>query len=1052
MKVIKKILQVLIVFVLLQIAVITAKSYALVSGYTVEENYIKDIEANTTYNYFVNNFYSDETITIEENGSNVSGTDLIKTGQVLKEGDKYYTLVVTGDTTGDGKADIRDIMQINKHRSSITELTDAYLKAGDVTYDGIVNIRDILKINKYRINLISRLGREVKQIVKAPTNVKVSTGGNVTWTASSNATRYEISIDNENWTEATSGVDYLSTITATEGNRTVYVRAINSDTSKYVSPSSIATKEVIVNNVTIESSNTERGTVSQSSCNVISGTRCVINGDTLTLNGVTIGTKQKDIATIKATANNGYNFLNWTSNSKTINENIQIIAIFKEITDVDPITIKSEELKNLTSTSRFLGTSITRDKIKNISFATSIQGHTVDEQTCFDVSSIKNSGQVLLWVEKIDKEGYVDIVIGQNGGVIANADSSYLFQYIGNSISAEIDVSNLDTSNVTNMSYMFSKLTNVTTIYASYSFITSAVTESIDMFNDSNKITGGQGTRWNTNYIDKTRARIDGGTSSPGYFTKKGAKRNISNATIDSIVSETYNGSAKTPSVTVKWSDGTTLKKNTDYTLSYTNNKNAGTATVTVTGTGNYTGTKKGTFTINKATPTLSISAKSGTIIKGNTAKFTITYNGDGYLSVSSSSTAKAKVSLSSKTVTVTGVASGSATITVSAKAGTNYKAATSVTYKATVQAAIYEVSSVASGKLKYQRSLKNAIDAAKSGATIKILQSCSESDSITISKNLTIDTNGKTMKKSSGTITISSGTTVIKGSGYINYSAIIDAIRVKNSAILKTEGTPRIKSNGNVIVAYNSSTVNLNGGYIWTTGGNWVDKGIASIQMKSSSKLIITNTNVFNEMQAESAIKFASGSTGTCTIGGTSKIGNSAVASGSDTYGSCISYSSTGKLTVKDNAKICAGPYSPLGISLGAKCTVEFLGSSSIYTNDAHYPSCCCIYISVSGCTITFNSNGYFYTRNGNYVARAGNSSNKIKATFNVKKGHFACCEHNDKPGNGKAMFYQNGACNTKYVSTLSLPTEVKVKRMTDYKTVVSDPAYSHWIYNKSE
>ena len=45
----------------------------------------------------------------------------------------------------------------------------------------------------------------------------------------------------------------------------------------------------------------------------------------------------------------------------------------------------------------------------------------------------------------------------------------------------------------------------------------------------------------------------------------------------------------------------TTLKSGTDYTISYKNNINAGTATVTVTGKGNYTGAKSATFKINKA-------------------------------------------------------------------------------------------------------------------------------------------------------------------------------------------------------------------------------------------------------------------------------------------------------------------------------------------------------------------------------------------------------------------------------------------------------------------
>ena len=74
----------------------------------------------------------------------------------------------------------------------------------------------------------------------------------------------------------------------------------------------------------------------------------------------------------------------------------------------------------------------------------------------------------------------------------------------------------------------------------------------------------------------------------------------IQDTWIQDIPSTTYTGSAKKPNVTVK--DGeTTLTEGVDYTVSYTNNVNAGTATVTVTGKGNYTGSVSKNFTINKA-------------------------------------------------------------------------------------------------------------------------------------------------------------------------------------------------------------------------------------------------------------------------------------------------------------------------------------------------------------------------------------------------------------------------------------------------------------------
>ena len=66
-----------------------------------------------------------------------------------------------------------------------------------------------------------------------------------------------------------------------------------------------------------------------------------------------------------------------------------------------------------------------------------------------------------------------------------------------------------------------------------------------------------------------------------------------------------YTGKAKKPAVTLKVG-GKTLKKGTDYTVAYKNNKNVGTATVTIKGKGNYTGTITKTFRINPAKPTIS--------------------------------------------------------------------------------------------------------------------------------------------------------------------------------------------------------------------------------------------------------------------------------------------------------------------------------------------------------------------------------------------------------------------------------------------------------------
>ena len=62
-----------------------------------------------------------------------------------------------------------------------------------------------------------------------------------------------------------------------------------------------------------------------------------------------------------------------------------------------------------------------------------------------------------------------------------------------------------------------------------------------------------------------------------------------SDVTVDPIAAETYDGTAKTPAPVVKDGDDP-LTLDTDYTVSYSNNTDAGNATVTIEGKGNYNG------------------------------------------------------------------------------------------------------------------------------------------------------------------------------------------------------------------------------------------------------------------------------------------------------------------------------------------------------------------------------------------------------------------------------------------------------------------------------
>ena len=85
-----------------------------------------------------------------------------------------------------------------------------------------------------------------------------------------------------------------------------------------------------------------------------------------------------------------------------------------------------------------------------------------------------------------------------------------------------LDLSTFSTSKVTDMENMFSECTSLQTIYVGSGWNTTAVELSRWMFLDCNSLVGGQGTTWDmSNPMDKTYAHIDGGPSNPGYFTGK---------------------------------------------------------------------------------------------------------------------------------------------------------------------------------------------------------------------------------------------------------------------------------------------------------------------------------------------------------------------------------------------------------------------------------------------------------------------------------------------------------------------------------------------------
>ena len=150
-----------------------------------------------------------------------------------------------------------------------------------------------------------------------------------------------------------------------------------------------------------------------------------------------------------------------------------------------------------------------------------------------------------------------------------------------------------------------------------------------------------------------------------------------------------YNGQEQTPAYTVK-SGSAVLTAGTDYTLSYSNNTNAGTATVTATGLGNYAGaTGSAEFTIAKAAVALTWSGADTRTYDGKASNVTASVTN--------------KIGNDDVTVTVTGgdaVNAGTYTAAVAglagAKAGNYQLPEEGLTQSYTINRAALTIASVA--------------------------------------------------------------------------------------------------------------------------------------------------------------------------------------------------------------------------------------------------------------------------------------------------------------------------------------------------------------------
>ena len=196
-----------------------------------------------------------------------------------------------------------------------------------------------------------------------------------------------------------------------------------------------------------------------------------VNGNPLILN-----TSSLDKGSTSSPKTSTFKLYFWLDGNMENNSNMMNKSLVGKIDVGIETNVITNTESSISSTSKFLNTEVPRQNIKTLKYVDNL--NIPEGATVVDVSK-NGDNTIKMWYNEADANGNYDITIGSNNIIYANP-TPYMFKWFTNV--TLLDLSNLDTSGITDMTGMFAHTKNLTKIIFGEHFNTSNVKSMYEMF------------------------------------------------------------------------------------------------------------------------------------------------------------------------------------------------------------------------------------------------------------------------------------------------------------------------------------------------------------------------------------------------------------------------------------------------------------------------------------------------------------------------------------------------------------------------------------------